>query len=430
MPDNTARPSTAEVLEMWKQWSDTTAKIWQNLLAGSKEAYIDPYGLYQTWLKAMNDYQEQLKAAMPGPAQATDAMKQWTEGTNKFWSEAARNLSEAQATSTSMYQTWLKNVSAFQEQARSSYTALPNPQESWKQWMDSTTKAWTDALGSMTGGQGAYTSPVALYQTWIKSMSELQEQMKTGSSGVPDPKEMWRVWFDSATELWRKAAETGPDPLGLTSQWLEMLEETRAKMQATGTFPTDPFSLYKQWYDATSETWAKVVEEIIGTDKFMESASHFLDSYTSFATLSRRANEDYFHNLQLPTRSDIARVASLVVALEDKVDGLEDSIETLQDKIVTNTRATSMHGVEHRLHVTEQKLDSVQVAESKTATELAQFAQRLERVESKLDLLLSAIEKLESKSIVESRRKNPKAQGEHLANGATGESEVLSSEAL
>ncbi len=440
MPDNTARPGTAEVLEMWKQWSDTTARIWKNLLAENKEAHIDPYGLYQTWLKAMNEYQEQMKAAMPEPAQATDALKQWTEGTNKYWSEAARNLSEAQASSTSMYQMWLKGVSGFQEQARSSYTAMPNAQESWKQWTEGTTKAWTDALAGLSGGRESYTSPLALYQTWMKSMGELQEQMKMGPSGMPDPKEVWRVWFDRATDLWRKAAESGPDPLGLTSQWLEMLEETRAKMQATGSFPSDPFSLYKQWYDATSETWAKIVEELIGTDKFMESASQFLDSYTSFASLSRRANEDYFHNLQLPTRSDIARVASLVIALEDKVDGLEDSIEALQDKnshARSTASTTALHGVEHRLHTTEQKLDAVQAAQVQATTEFTLLEQRLGRVEGKLDLLLSTLEKIEIrgaaegvKPATESRRKSSKVQSEHSVNGSISEGEAFSSEAL
>ena len=56
--------------------------------------------------------------------------------------------------------------------------------------------------------------------------------MKATAFGVADPKELWKQWFDATTVGWRKVPEMGTDPLELTTQWLEMMEEVRAKRQA------------------------------------------------------------------------------------------------------------------------------------------------------------------------------------------------------
>src|SRR5579884_2165301 len=87
---------------------------------------------------------------------------------------------------------------------------------------------------------------------------------------------------------------------------------------AKETFPLDPFTFFREWYNATSETWSKAAENVVGSDQFMEFNKRFLESYSTFYKTFRQANEEYFRNLQLPTRSDIARVAELIVALEEK----------------------------------------------------------------------------------------------------------------
>ena len=102
-------------------------------------------------------------------------------------------------------------------------------------------------------------------------------------------------------------------------------------MFSSGNMPTDPFTFYKQWYDAISETWSKVVGDLIGTEEFTKASSEFLKNYLNFVKSSRRMNEEYFKNLQIPTLSDIARVAEQIVLLEDKVDKIEDAIEDLSD---------------------------------------------------------------------------------------------------
>jgi len=217
-----------------------------------------------------------------------------------------------------------------------------------------------------------------------------------------DPKEAWQQWFDTTTGIWRKAAEVGGDPLGFTTQWIEMMEDARARMQAGGTFPADPFTFFKQWYDATSEMWSKVVGDIIGTEKFVEAAGHFLESYTSFYRTVRRSSEEYFRNLQLPTRSDLARVAELVVNLEVKVDSVEDAFEDFkegQQGAIKEIGAV----LDERLDQVENKLEVLPVALERIE-ELKGLSTRLDQVENKLDRVLSALEKLEGKKRSEPAR--------------------------
>lgn len=263
---------------------------------------------------------------------------------------------------------------------------------------------------SMDGDKETSLDPYGLYRAWLKSVGEAQEQIKPSSMKMFDPKEVWQHWFEATTAAWRSAAEKGADPSGLTTQWSEMMEEARAKISAEGTIAADPFTLFKQWYDATSETWSKAVGDIIGSDRFMQMASQFLESYTSFAKTFHRASEEYFSNLQLPTRSDIARVAELVINVEEKVDQLDLAFEGLEDTYAQSTTSEAIAGLAGRLDGVENTLDVLPAVLQKLAT-VERLEMRLDRVENKLDQLLLALEKIEATPQVvrstNSTRKSP-----------------------
>lgn len=214
-----------------------------------------------------------------------------------------------------------------------------------------------------------------------------------------DPREVWKRWFETSTDIWEKASGKELDPLGLTTQWLEMMEDARARMLAGVDIPADPISLMKQWYDSISETWATMLGNIIGSEKFMEISSRYLESYASFYKTFRRANEEFFSNLQLPTRSDIARVAELVIAVEDKVEKIEDTIEDFED----NYAKVLPDNLEGRLEQIERKLDTFSSSLQRLTTAEA-LEMRLDRVESKLDKLLVALTKIEAKELPETSK--------------------------
>jgi polyhydroxyalkanoic acid synthase PhaR subunit len=258
-----------------------------------------------------------------------------------------------------------------------------DPMEVWEQWYETTYDAWKN---SIDGSKESFVDPYGLYRSWLKGIAAAQEQFKAGAAGLMDPQEAWKRWFEATTDVWKKATEQGADPLGLTTQWLEMMEEARAKLPAGGVVPADPFTFFKQWYDATSETWSKVVGDLIGTEKFMEMASQFLESYAGFTRTFNRASEAYFSRLQLPTRPDIARVAELVINLEEKVDRLDNAFEDFEDRYMQMTTGEAAGGVSGRLERVENNVAALPAA-------VESLEKRLERVENKLDKLLEALEK-------------------------------------
>lgn len=266
-----------------------------------------------------------------------------------------------------------------------------DPMELWEKWYETAAKDWSN---TSDGSKETYMDPSVFFHNWMKSVGKtqdlMQEQLNASSFGTVDPREAWKRWFETATDILEKSSARGADPLGLTTQWLKMMEEARARILADANIPADPFTLMKQWYDATSESWATVIGDIIGSEKFMESAGQFLESYASLYRTFRRANEEFFSNLQLPTRSDIARVAELVIAVEDKVDSIEDALEDFEHN------HTKQDNLEERLEQVERKLDAFPDTFQKLTT-VDGLDKRLDRVESKLDKLLVALEKIQGK---------------------------------
>jgi polyhydroxyalkanoic acid synthase PhaR subunit len=291
----------------------------------------------------------------------------------------------------------------------------------WEQWYETASRVWAQ---NMEGGKEAFVDPYGLYRAWMKSATEAQQQLMTSTTKALEPQEAWKRWFEATTEPWRKLIADGADPSGLVTRWLEMMEEARTRLLQGGSIPADPFTFFKQWYDATSETWSKMIGETIGSDRYMQEVSQFLESYTSFAGAARRAGEEYFGHLQLSTRADAARIAELVINVENKVEKLDEAFEDFEDSNAQAVATTddTLAGVVSRLDGLEQsfaklpgtlqkaeekldKLDTAFASFEKSSTKtlagpgdrVEQLEQRLDRVESKLDKLLSALEHIEAR---------------------------------
>ncbi len=244
-----------------------------------------------------------------------------------------------------------------------------DPAELWRRWFEAGTKVWSDVL---QGSGGSYADPYALYRQWFEGAEGMRQQI-TGlpavgggkGSGEPDPKELWRRWFDATVESWEKSAEIGGEMVSMTPRYFEMLDQARANLMSSKSFPKDPLEFAVKWYNATSGPFADIVQDINVREEIFELASRGLRSYASFYKVFSSRSEEYLKSLQVPVRSDITRVAGLVVALEDKVDRIEEAFEEFE------------YGY----------------AKPATAEEVGELEERLDRVEGKLDRLLAALEK-------------------------------------
>ena len=258
-----------------------------------------------------------------------------------------------------------------------------DPTELWKQWYETSAKAWANAVET---SKEAYGDPFGLYRSWSKSVSDAQNMLQGSPMETMDVAAIWQRWFEATIDIWRKAAETAKDPLGITNKWLGMMEEAQAKLQKGEVPYTEPFTFFRDWYNATNETWSKLVEQYIGSEQFMKSTTPLLESYASFFKTFRRANEEFFKNLQLPTRSDIARVAELVIALEEKVDQLDDSLDDLNASNAKAATQEAVSGITGQLHALEGKMDSLPATLAQNQA-VESLNQRLDGMEGKLDAL-------------------------------------------
>ncbi|MEW6637323.1 MAG: E3 binding domain-containing protein [Actinomycetota bacterium] len=259
---------------------------------------------------------------------------------------------------------------------RTSGTGL-EPADLFRQWYEAGTKVWQSML---QGPREVYADPYGLYRQWFETMQDFQEATlgvsardAQRSSGETDPGELWRRWFDGVIESWQKSAELGQETVGLTPRYIKMLEEARDNLMQVESIPKDPLEFAVHWYNATSGPYAEFVHDLIEREKFLEQASRWMANYASLYKVFRRRSEEYLSALQLPVRSDITRVASLIVALEDKVDRIEEAFEEFE------------YGY----------------AEPATAEEVRGLEERLDRVEGKLDRLLAALENGSSQSVRE-----------------------------
>lgn len=262
--------------------------------------------------------------------------------------------------------------------------------EIWKQWYAASARAYSGILES---SKETLVDSRDLSHLWLKGMQAALEQMQAGSAGMFDAGTgaTWKRWLETTSENWRRVIEQGGDPLGLALQWTQMLETICANIQAGESIQADPFALFKQWYDATSETWAQRAEEVLGSEQFIGAASRLLDDYTGFVKATRRTSEAFLNQLQLPTRADIARVAGLVVTLEEKVDQIQDEIENAALSAETDETLASL----------DKRLARVVDAWETTApvfqrlVALEKLERRLDLIENKLDSILAMLERPE-----------------------------------
>jgi len=210
--------------------------------------------------------------------------------------------------------------------------------------------------------------PAEFWRRWFEGMQSMWAPMMSGyaadGSEGADPREMWRRWSEATVESWEKSARLGGEMLEITPRWAEMLDQARTNLMSGGSFPKDPLEFAVQWYNATSGPFSEFVQDILEQEKFLEPATRWMQSYASFYKVFRERSEEHLKSLQVPVRSDIARVAGLIVALEDKVDRIEEAFEEFE------------YGY----------------AKPATAEELGELEKRLDRVEGKLDRLLAALE--------------------------------------
>ncbi len=247
-----------------------------------------------------------------------------------------------------------------------------NPLEFWMQWNEMATSIWTNAIhNDKVAGMDSSGFDSSWIKTTMKTARTVQERVTNNAQALLDPQEAWKLWLDTTMDIWCGAVNMGGDPLGMIAGWIKVMKNVQGKADSGGSLSVHPFMLFNEWYDVTNEPWSKLIEDTIASERFLEITGPFLEKHANLISTFRRASEEYFKMLRLPTLSDIAHVAELIVGLEEKVDTIEETIERVKEPTMSGTA---------------------------TMVRMANLEQRLNQIEIKLDRTIALLEKIEAGS--------------------------------
>ena len=146
----------------------------------------------------------------------------------------------------------------------------------------------------------------------------------------------------------------------------------------TQKIPFEPFKIWKDMYEHTEKAWNDVIQDTLGKETFSEGLGQIQSSYLQYHEMISNVTEAYFKQVNIPTRDEVANVASLVINLEDKVDNIDDQLyensETITKEINQLKRAVGnlekkFDKVLEAIAALDKKVDvGEKISASKTAT--------------------------------------------------------------
>ncbi|AOV07518.1 polyhydroxyalkanoate biosynthesis repressor PhaR [Sporosarcina ureilytica] len=120
------------------------------------------------------------------------------------------------------------------------------------------------------------------------------------------------------------------------------------------TLPIDPFKIWQDIYNKTENAWSDAIQDTLGKESFSEGLGQTLNSYLQYQEFVTKTAEAYLTQFNMPSRDEVANVASLVINTENKIDHLEDQLEQLAEE---NTK--EINSLKRTISNLDKKLDRV-----------------------------------------------------------------------
>lgn len=135
----------------------------------------------------------------------------------------------------------------------------------------------------------------------------------------------------------------------------------------TQKIPFEPFTIWKDLYENAEKAWHDVIQDTLGKEAFSEGLGQIQSSYLQYQEIVNNMTDAYLKQANIPTRDEIANVASLVINLEDKIDNIDDQLyensETMTKEI--NQLKRTVSNLERKF---DKVLDTLEALEKKIQT--------------------------------------------------------------
>ncbi|MFJ8262872.1 polyhydroxyalkanoate biosynthesis repressor PhaR [Rummeliibacillus sp. NPDC094406] len=97
------------------------------------------------------------------------------------------------------------------------------------------------------------------------------------------------------------------------------------------TVTLDPFKIWKDMYEKTESTWRGAIQDTLGTEQFAQGLGQIQNQYVQYQEVVNTMTESYLKQVNIPSREEIAKVASLIINVDTKIDDMEDLIDEQKD---------------------------------------------------------------------------------------------------
>ncbi|MDD2620732.1 MAG: hypothetical protein PHC92_08720 [Syntrophomonadaceae bacterium] len=171
----------------------------------------------------------------------------------------------------------------------------------------------------------------------------------------------------------------------------------------------NPYTFWKKYYFSGEDTLSAVTRKSVETSAFANGVDVILNAYLQYLRMNKEITSSLTDKMPFASKHDMARVAKLVITLENKIDRLEDSlfdeIEELKEQstsISNNLSAQSKPGHlkdDGELH---EKFDKA----FNTSQEMLKRISGIEEAVQELKKVLETIN-MEAKPVVKKSRKSP-----------------------
>ncbi|NPV92836.1 MAG: hypothetical protein HPY50_18880 [Firmicutes bacterium] len=136
------------------------------------------------------------------------------------------------------------------------------------------------------------------------------------------------------------------------------------------------FEVWKAMYFAYEDVVTAGLRTWVNTRSYAVSIDMILNTYLQMQRFCNDLNNQFFAKTPLPSKTDLARVAELVIGVEDKIDSLESELDT---RAITK----DLRELKNEL---KEKLGGID-----------ELSNQVSRIESSIDSLASAVKQLEKK---------------------------------
>lgn len=212
--------------------------------------------------------------------------------------------------------------------------------------------------GSSAGRDKKYADPYGLYRRWFETWGDIRKGGSEAGMGVDEIEELWRRWFaGTAKGLGGSGGDAFAGSLG--PLWKQMAESIREESASGENLPEDPVEFFLKWYAATSEKWSGVADDLLRKEDVLKSNALAQENFARSYRELRNTSEESLRNLQIPSRSDVARVAKLVVGVENKVDRLEEAFGGFVYGGSEPATAEAVNSLRERMEALEGKMDRI-----------------------------------------------------------------------